>query len=172
MKVSAARLQYRRQKTRSPEAVGRAIPALIKCYQGDHQLCSKDSLVCDGINPKYEYIPRFAQGKYLLSETDSQKISSVLNKRMGSEALRRTRFSFNTQKAESTNQSFSMTNPKLCISYSRNSVNRDHSVIHMKNNYVGDSIMMKAKACSIPPLSKFSLPTYPEAAKQNTGILA
>ena len=147
--VSAARSRYSDEEEITG-AVAKSIPALLKCFQGDHQLCTTDSLVCDGINPSYEYIPKFAQGNFRLTTTDTEKVSSVLNKRMGREALRKTRFRFNTQKAESTNQAFSMTNPKHCMSFSRNSANRSHSAIHMKNNYVGDSIMIKARACSVP----------------------
>ena len=68
---------------------------------------------------------------------------------MGREALLKTRHNFTTQKAESTNNTFSVTNPKHML-YSRNGANMDHSAIHMKNNNIGDSIMMKAKACGVP----------------------
>lgn len=69
---------------------------------------------------------------------------------MGCEALHKTRFGLTTQKAESMNHAFSMTNPKHSLTCSRNGANRDHSAIYMVNNPVGDAILMKSEACGVP----------------------
>ena len=73
-----------------------------------------------------------------------------MKKRMGKMALRQTWFGFTTQKAESTNHAFCVTNPKHSMSCSRNGVNRDHSSIHLINHLPGDSIVIKAKNCGVP----------------------
>ena len=86
---------------------------------------------------------------------------------MGREALLKTCHNFTTQKAVSTNNAFLVTNPKH-MSYSRNGANRDHSVIHMKNNNVGYSIM-NMWSTPVPKLSRIK---SSETAEQVTGLLA
>ena len=49
-------------------AAGKAIPALIKCYKGNHELCVKHSLVCNGKKTQHEYIPKFVQGSFNLGQ--------------------------------------------------------------------------------------------------------
>ncbi len=74
------------------------IPAIIKCYQGKHKYCTKHSLVCDGKHMRYEYLPKLDQGNFRFTQDDVRLLSVTLQKRMGSEALRRTRFGFTTQR--------------------------------------------------------------------------
>jgi hypothetical protein len=147
--VRAARIRYADHEELVTR-VARAIPAVIKCYEGDHSLCRKLSLVCDGMHTKYEYIPQYACGAFRFSDQDAKLIANILKKRMGREALIKTRFGFTTQKSESTNHAFATTNPKHTMTCSRNAVNRDHSSIHMINNPVGDSILQKARTCGVP----------------------
>ena len=85
-------------------AAGKAIPALVKCYEGNHELCVKHSLVCNGKTTQHEYIPKFAQGSFKFSAEDVGTLSKILKKRMGREALLKTRHNFTTQKAESNQQ--------------------------------------------------------------------
>lgn len=148
--VRAANKKFGSCKSLAVSTITAAIPAVIECYQGKHKLCNKYSLVCDGENLQYEYIPKFAKGAYRFSSSDTIILHSILRKRMGQEAMKKTRFGLTTQKAESTNHAFVTTNPKHSMSCSRNGVNRDHSAIHMINNPVGDSILIKAKACAVP----------------------
>lgn len=132
------------------EAAGRAISAIILCYQGEHSLCKKHSSVCDGVHLVYEYLPEYARGTFRFSQDDAKLLTTILLKRMGREALHKTRFGLTTQKAESMNHAFATTNPKHTMTCYRNGANRDHSAIHMVNNLVGDSILIKAKACGVP----------------------
>ena len=148
--VRAANKIFGHDKDLAAKSVVATIPAIIRCYEGNHVLCKKHSLVCDGEQYTYEYIPKFARGAYRFSSSDTKVLVSILRKRMGEEAMYKTRFSLTTQKAESTNHAFVTTNPKHSMSCSRNGVNRDHSAIHMINNPVGDSILIKAKACGVP----------------------
>lgn len=123
-------------------AMAHTIPAIIACYTGRHTLCKKCSLVCDGSKPNYEYMPKYAQGTWKFSQQDSQMLQKILKKRLGINALSRTRYGFTTQKAESVNHAFATTNPKHSMSCSRNGINRDHSAIHLLNNSHGDSILL------------------------------
>ena len=118
------------------KAIGKTIPAMIKCYEGKHELCFKHSFVCNG-TPRYEYLPQFAHGAFRFPGEDVRLLTQILNKRMGAEAVRKTRFGFITQEAESMNHAFQTTNPKHSMHCSCNGVFRDHSVIHMVNNPVG-----------------------------------
>ena len=131
-------------------ALAKAIPAVISCYQGNHTLCIKHSLLCDGVRLVYEYLPKFARGNFCFSKQETDQLTTILSKRMGGEALHKTRFGLTTQKAESMNHAFATTNPKHSMTCSRNAANRDHSAIHMVNNPVGDSILKKARACGVP----------------------
>lgn len=150
LEVRRARAKYGNHHKKVKKAVAKAIPAVVKCYQGKHKSCKKHSLVCDGINPRYEYLPKFTHGNFRLTTDDSRLLSKSLKKRMGKEALRRTHYGFTTQKAESTNHAFNMTSPKHTMKCSRNGPGRDHSAIHMLNNLVGDSIICKTEACGVP----------------------
>lgn len=138
-------------KDTAAKLIQAAIPAVIKCYEGNHSLCKAHSMVCTGNGDDvHEYIPKFAKGAFRFSTSDEVVLTSILRKRMGDEAVRKTRFSLTTQKVESTNHAFATTNPKHSMTCSRNGVNRDHSAIHMLNNQVGDSILLKARACDVP----------------------
>ena len=77
------------------EAVTKLILSLLKCFQGDYQLYYR--LPClQWVNPSYVYIQKFAQGNLRLTTADTEKVSSLLNKRMWREALQNTHFIFNT----------------------------------------------------------------------------
>jgi len=149
--VRAARLKCaKHNKKVLVKTVAKSIPAIVECYQGKHVQCKSHSLVCNGESPEYAYLPKFACGSFRFTKHDAKLLAKTLEKRMGKEALRKTRFSFTTQKAEATNHVFATTNPKHSMKCSRNGVNRDHSAIHMLNNPVGDSILTKARACGVP----------------------
>lgn len=40
--------------------------------------------------------------------------------------------------------------PSITLDFAQIGANRDHSAIHMINNPVGDSILLKARACGVP----------------------
>ena len=64
-------------------AAGKAIPALVKCYERNHELCVKHSLVCNGKTTQHEYKPKFAQGSFKFCAEDVGTLSKILKKRMG-----------------------------------------------------------------------------------------
>jgi hypothetical protein len=132
--VRAAHAKYNKDEVGMQAAVCRAIPAVISCFQGNHSLCKQRSLVCNGVHVKYEYLPEFACGAFRFSNEDVKLLTTILSKRMGKEALQKTRFGLTTQKAESMNHAFCTTNPKNSMTCYRNGANRDHSAIHMVNN--------------------------------------
>jgi hypothetical protein len=148
--VRQARAKFGDDLQKLNKHVAKVVPAMVQCYQGEHKLCAKHSFVCDGVHTHYEYLPKFAHGTFRFTRDDSRMLSTSLQKRMGTEALRRTRFGFTTQKAEATNHFFSITNPKQTMKCSRNGASRDHSAIHMLNNLPGDSIISKTSACGVP----------------------
>lgn len=148
--VRAANDRFGMRRDLAVETVSSAIPAMIRCYEGDHYLCKKYSLVCNGEHLLYEYLPKFARGTFRFSREDAKSLVTILRKRMGREAMAKTRYGFTTQKVESVNHAFVTTNPKHSMTFSRNGMHRDHSAIHMLNNPVGDSIFIKARACGVP----------------------
>ena len=131
--VWAARSKSRHQEM-VVKAVSQAIPAIVMCNEGTHHLCKKYSFVCDGEQNVYEYVPKFAQGAFRFAGQDVKILLAILQKRMGKEALLKTRFGFTIQKVECTNHAFIKTNPKHSMICSRNGINRDHSAIHAVNN--------------------------------------
>ena len=131
------------------DAVSGAIPAILNCYEGNHTLCKQSSLVCDGVETRYEYLPEYACGAFSFSQSERDSIAAILNKKMGKQALLDTRHHFTTQKAEATNHCFATTNPKHTMTCARNGVHRDNSAIHMLNNPVGDSIFEKTRYCGV-----------------------
>lgn len=148
--IRAARSKFVKCDEIMVDAVSHIIPSIIKCYEGKHDLCKKHSLVCNGENMVYEYLPKFAHGNLTFSSQDTTLLETLLRKRMGREALLKTQFGLTTQKVESTNHAFATTNPKHSMTCAKNGIYRDHSAIHMLNNAVGDSIVKKAHACGVP----------------------
>lgn len=148
--VRAAHLKYKNNHNAIESAIEKVIPSIITCYQGNHLLCIKQSLVCNGQHVMYKYVPKYAQGAYRFTKKEEKILNTVLLKRMGKVALHRTRLGLTTQKVEAMNHAFSTTYPKHSMTCYRNGANRDHSAIHMVNNPVGDSILLKARACGVP----------------------
>lgn len=120
---------------------------------GNHIVCKKWSSVCGDHKYKFPYMPADAREKLKISPADKQTVVTLLSKRLGYKALEQTMYETNTQKAESVNHVFGVTNPKGSLTFSRNGSSRDHSAIHLVNNGHGNSIVKKCKAanCSITP---------------------
>ena len=140
-------------KKKARTATMNAVQAIIQCYMGNHTVCKKWSSVCGGRKYKFPYMPAYAREKLKISPTDKMTVVTLLSKRLGYKALEQTMYETNTQKAESVNHAFGVTNPKGSLTFSRNGSSRDHSAIHLVNNGHGNSIMKKCQAagCSITP---------------------
>lgn len=147
--VRAAHAKFGSNHASVVNAAKQAIPAIIECYQGQHSLCKKHSLVCDGNKVEQKYLPKFAKEAFRFTKNDVQRLTTEISKRMGEKSLIKTRFGLTTQKVESMNHAFVTTNPKHSMTCYRNGANRDHSAIHMVNNPVGDSILLKNEACGV-----------------------
>ena len=79
--VRAALAKY--DENGAKAALAKAIPAVISCYQGNHSLCKKHSLVCDGVRLVYEYLPKFAHGNFCFTKQEKNVLTTALSKRMG-----------------------------------------------------------------------------------------
>ena len=127
----------------------KARAAIPKCYAGNHTLCRKGSQICNG-NYGFPYMPRHIRGKLNLTTADELLLEKRLAKRIGHKALRKTRYGMSTQKSESVNHAFGMTNPKGTLTFSKNAAARDHSSIHLVNNRHANSIVQKCNAAGCP----------------------
>ena len=130
----------------------KAASTIAECYQGNHKLCNKFSLICNG-NYRFPYLPVNVRGKFKMLEADKELLSLKMQKRIGREAMQKTRFGTTTQKTESMNHAFSTTNPKGTLTFSKNAPSRDHSAVHLVNNGHANSIILKciAAGCPISP---------------------
>ena len=147
--VRKANLKHKNDINSVTKAMAKVMPAMIACYQGDHSLCAIDSFVCNGKRIVYQYLPKYTHGAFRFSQDDIKQLTTILSKRLGKEALQLTRFGMTTQKVESMNHAFSTTYPKHSMTCYRNGANRDHSAIHMVNNLVGDSLLLKNESCGL-----------------------
>ena len=127
-----------------------AVKAIVTCYSGNHDNCRKWSLICKGGKYKFPYLPVDVRGKLKITPTDEETLLKALSKRLCQEALEKTRYGTSTQKAESMNHAFSVTNPKGTLTFSRNGSCRDHSAVHLVNNGHANSIVKKCKAAGCP----------------------
>ena len=131
------------------DKAAKAANAIIQCYMGNHSLCKKWSKICHG-KYKFPYLPVDARGKLRMCTSDEQTIVRLLGKRIGQEALEKTKYGTSTQKAESMNHAFAVTNPKGVLTFSRNASSRDHSAVHLVNNRHANSIVKKCEAAGCP----------------------
>lgn len=127
----------------------KAVSAIPDCYMGDHRKCRKLSQVCKG-KYNYPYLSHYVRRRLILSTKDKELLTRLLGTRMGDEALDKTKYRTSTQKSESMNHAFAMTNPKGTLTFSRNGAARDHSAIHLVNNQHANSILKKCKAAGCP----------------------
>ena len=131
----------------------RAATAIVHCYMGHHDICRRLSLVCKG-DYKYPYMPVNARGRLHMSYSDKKTLKQILAKRIGPEAIDKTKYGTNTQKCESVNHAFSVTNAKALQTFARNGCARDHSAVHLVNNGHANSIVRKCEAAGCPVLSR------------------
>lgn len=106
--------------------------AIIKCFQGDHSLCLKHSLVCHGQGPK---LMNCRGNKIVLkmTEEDEGKLRSLVSARLGRKSILLTKLGTNSQKSEAINSAYVRSVPKF-KNFTRNVQGRVHSRIHMLNN--------------------------------------
>jgi len=77
-KVREARGEFRNHKLEKlGKCINKIIPAIIQCYQGKHNLCCNYSLVCNGMNPRYMYLPKFACGNFRFTSDDVRMLNTV-----------------------------------------------------------------------------------------------
>ena len=86
----------------------------------------------------------------MFTAKDKELLKRLLQKRIGPEAMERTKYGTSTQNAESMNHAYAMTNPKGTLTFSRNAAARDHSAIHLVNNKHANSIVKKCEAAGYP----------------------
>ncbi|KAI8516408.1 lens induction in camera-type eye [Branchiostoma belcheri] len=92
------------------------------CYAGDHSRCSEGSLMCR--HPRkctFKDLPGKARGHIQPNAADLKLLLTIMEHRLGKQALRKTRRGRSTNKVESLNRQISKTCPKKCavLSYLR-----------------------------------------------------
>ena len=127
----------------------KAVNVIPKCYMGDHSCCKTLSQVCKG-KYKFPYLPLNVRGKMMFTTKDKELLKRLLQKCIGPEAMERTKYGTSTQKAESMNHAYAMTNPKGTLTFSRNAAATDHIAIHLVNNKHANSIVKKCEAAGCP----------------------
>jgi hypothetical protein len=110
-----------------------ATDAILSCFQGDHALCRKYSLVCNGKGPKLLTWRNKIVVLDMSNQEDEEKVRALIKTRLGRQALLRSRFGTNTQKSESVNSSYVRSLPKF-KTFKRNAKGRLHSRAHLLNN--------------------------------------
>ena len=81
--VRRANLKHKNDINTVTEAMAKAIPAMIACYQGDHSLCTSDSFVCNGKRIVYQFLPKYAHSAFRFSQDDIKQLATILSKRLG-----------------------------------------------------------------------------------------
>lgn len=133
----------------------RCTTAIISCFGGEcGRTCRKYSLVCNqgkrvGRWDHSTYTQFLRSNNLLMTASDVRLLKTVINKKLGPEAVYQQRFNTNTQKSEAINRTFSRTNPKN-KTFSRNFSARIHSAVHLRNHGIGESTLLKCDSLDAP----------------------
>ena len=126
--------------------------AIIECYKGKCGLpCSRHSFVCSGRQRgawKTDYLPKGCSLTF--NKTDERNLRTVLQYRLGGQAIEKTKFNTNTQKTEAVNKSYLRTNPRH-ITWSRNFAGRIHRSVHQLNCGKANSTLELLQAVDATP---------------------
>ena len=133
--------------------ISAAIPAIVKCYSGDHSLCSDYSSVCNGDKDnnwivKSTFLPSTFQID-TCNPTHKQTIEDCINYRLGPQILEKTKLNTNTQKVESVNQTIRRSLPKR-LTFPRCFPGRAHSAVFSVNNGPGESLVRLCEETGCP----------------------
>lgn len=135
------------------------VDAIIRCYQGKHNLCRKHSFVCNGGTKNWIKRSTFLSDSFVIeiSKENTQILRQCVEYRLGPKSLRKTKLNANTQKVESFNRTLRRSLPKN-VTFSRNFPGRSHASAYSSNNGPGDCILGLCKAidCEIPEGGKVS----------------
>lgn len=130
-----------------------AVDAIVQCYMGDHALCRKHSLVCNGgiVNwvSKSTYLGSTFEIPH--SSENEDLLRACISKRLSPAVLDKTIKNSNSQKVESFNRTLRRSLPRN-VTFTRNFAGRAHSAAHSSNNGPGDSIrsLCAGVGCAIP----------------------
>jgi hypothetical protein len=132
------------------------VDAIIDCYQGNCENCSKHSYVCKGpnkpwprpyLNTKQDYK---SQVSFIQPNSDDiTKLRNAIEIRLGQEAISKTFLNTNQNKCEAVNRGLSKGVPKH-ITFTRNYPGRVHACIHAMNNLPGTSICQLCQVVGAP----------------------
>ncbi|MCU7801218.1 MAG: hypothetical protein KZQ70_14055 [gamma proteobacterium symbiont of Lucinoma myriamae] len=138
-----------RLKTR----IAKVKEAMIKCYAGDHTLCSSHSTACKGLDDNNwlsnsTFLPRTFRIN-VCNITHKKTFDECVNYRFGHKMLQNTKLNTNTQKVESVNQIIRRSLPKN-ITFPRCFPGRAHSAIFAANNGPGESLVRLCEETGCP----------------------
>ena len=153
--VRAAHTKYKNDLNVIENANENVIPSIISCHHATIHPAQKTQLyamtsmssidTCQNTHTAHRPIDSQNSAK-----KKKKNVTTILLKRMGKVALQRTWLGLTTQKVEAMNHAFSTMYPKHSMTCYCNGVNRDHSAIHMVNNWVEDSILVRTRAYGVP----------------------
>ena len=137
------------------------VPAILNCYQGEHEMCRRMSYACRGNanNTWLDTGPYLSKDfKLTCTDTDIDKLMSCIEFKLGENALKSTKLNTNTQKSEATVRSLRRSIPKP-VTYTRNYKARIHAAVHSVNWGTAESIsrLRKAAACPVTANTKVAL---------------
>ena len=120
--------------------------AVLECYSGDcGDSCIKFSLLCNRDKGKAWQHDYLCDGEELtMTDNDLSLLKEAVLLRLGPDAVDKTQKNKNTQKSEATNRSVRRSLPRNTL-YMRNASGRMHSAIHVNNNGIGNSTILKLK---------------------------
>ena len=129
--------------------------AIIDCYKGNCKKCDEFSYVCNKTDGRWNRpfldISNTTSRDIIAdaSEEDIDFLRSIMQIRLGTEALESTSNNSTQNKSEANNRGIKKAKPKQ-ITYPRNSAMRTHSAAHSMNNGVGTSILTLCAATGCP----------------------
>ena len=128
-----------------------AVNAIVRCYQGDHSICTEKSSVCTSKKGNWIERSSFLPGGFKIKSTSmtGSVIRMCVNYRLSKTTVLKTKLNSNTQKVESVNRRIRRSLPNT-VTYQRNFHGRAHSAIHASNNGPGESLIKLCEAVGCP----------------------
>ena len=137
---AAAHARYHGDTERVAEHVERLRPCLVKCYQGNHELCRSSSLMCKNGTWSCKATYGIQDYKGLILDVESEHVFNLfIQRRLGHAILEKTKHLMTSQKCEASNRALSTSLPKH-VTFSRNFVPRAQATVKRVNRGPGQAV--------------------------------
>ncbi len=155
---SQATNHYKGDFLKIKSGISYTVDAIAHCYMGDHNLCKKYSLVCDGGDNNWIARSTFLPRNFAVTVQDTNpddtknKLRECVNLRLGQAILNKTKLNTNTQKSESANKILRRSVPRH-TNFAANFPGRCHAGVHACNHGAAESIvkLCDGAGCPIAP---------------------